>query len=555
MTRQRGGGGLVLLAVLSLLAVVALPLSFIALQAVFPAIASGSLAAPFSPVLAILGAPALAGSMLNTIVLGLTVVGVSAVVAVPLGVVRGLFRLPLQGLWDVLMLVPFMIPPYIAALSWILTLQPRGYLQQLAGFHLQGFLFSFWGIVFVMTLTGLPVVYFAVSRTVGAIGGRLIEAARVAGASPWTSFLRIVLPLSAPGIAASLLLVFALTIEEYGTPAALGAKSGFEVLVTEIETRVSDWPIDLTGAAALSLILVCLSLAAFLVQFRLLARHSFETVAGRPAPSAQASLGRWAPAVLPAFALVVLLATVAPLAAILATAFSRTLSGGLSPANLGLDNFGAVLRSGAAGLTALGNSLLLGVGTAAITGLLGTLAAYVILRTRLRGRSLLDALTVLPNALPGVVVAVGLILAWNQPWLPVTPYNTPLILLLAYCCILLPYPVRYAGAAFRQIGDSVEMAARIAGAGRFTAFRRILVPLVAPSVLSAMLIVFSVASRELVASLLLAPAGMATVSTYIWKQFDQGSVTVGMAMSTVTIAISTLMALALATLIRRSTPP
>lgn len=137
------------------------------------------------------------------------------------------------------------------------------------------------------------------------------------------------------------------------------------------------------------------------------------------------------------------------------------------------------------------------------------------------------------------MVAVGIILAWNQPWLPVTPYNTPLILLMAYCCILLPYPVRYANAAFRQVGDNLEAAARVFGASPLVAFRRILFPLVLPSLLASMLLVFAVATRELVASLLLAPVGMSTISTFIWRQFDQGSVGLGMAMSAVTILITT----------------
>src|SRR5690606_22375811 len=107
---------------------------------------------------------------------------------------------------------------------------------------------------------------------------------------------------------------------------------------------------------------------------------------------------------------------------------------------------------------------------------------------------------------------------------PATPYNTWGILLLAYCCLLLPYPVRYSHAALMQIGDSLEAAARVHGAGAVTALARILLPLLAPSLGAAMLLVFAVASRELVASLLLAPTGVQTVSLFIWRQFEQGSV-------------------------------
>jgi iron(III) transport system permease protein len=164
----------------------------------------------------------------------------------------------------------------------------------------------------------------------------------------------------------------------------------------------------------------------------------------------------------------------------------------------------------------------------------------------------IDTMTILPNALPGIVVAVGLILAWNMPWLPATPYNTAFILLLAYCCILLPQPVRYTTAAFQQIGDSLEAAARVFGASGVTAFRRILLPLVFPSLASAMLLVFALASRELVASVVVAPVGMQTIATFIWRQFEQGSIGLGMAMAFIAILITTLLPLLLLTLLRRS---
>lgn len=532
--------------------IVLIPFAAIVLQAVFPRLGQGSFAEPFSLMAATLADRHLVGMAANTVLLGLCVVLASACLAVPLGVVRALYRVPLAPLWDVLLLVPFMIPPYIATLGWIMTLQPAGYLQQLAGFNLASVLFSLAGMTVVMTFNTFPVVYFAVSRTVEAVGGRYADVGRVFGASPARAFWRITLPLSAPGLAASLLLVFAAAIEEYGAPAALGRRAGYEVLVTGIDTRVSDWPIDLPGAAALSLLLVALSLAAFLVQRWILTRRSYETVGGKPQASGKQPLGRMTLPVIAAFAAVAFLATGVPMLAILATALSRTISGGLALDNLGAGNFLAILDDGAGGLSALANSFGLGVGTALLTGLIGVTAAYVVVRTRMRGRTLIDVMTVLPNALPGIVVAVGLILAWNMPGLPFTPYNTAFILLLAYCCILLPQTARYASAAFLQVGDNLEAAARVCGASGGVAFRRILLPLVFPSLASAMLLVFALASRELVASVVVAPVGMQTISLFIWRQFEQGSVGLGMAMAFVTIVLTTLLPLAFLALLRRT---
>ncbi|MFN3970916.1 MAG: ABC transporter permease [Gemmobacter sp.] len=541
----------VLISAAGLVLVVAVPFLFIVLQAIFPQLGRGSLAAPFSAIAGALGDPKLVGMTGNTLLLGVLVMALSALIAVPLAVARALFRVPGAVVWDVLFLIPFMIPPYIAVLGWIMSLQPRGYLHQLAGFDLGAFLFSVPGIVVVMTLNTFPVVYFAVSRTVETVGSRYADVGRVFGASPARAFWRITLPLSTPGLAASLLLVFAMAIEEYGTPAALGRRAGFDVLVTAIDLRVSDWPIDLPGAAILSLVLVALSFGAFLLQRWILTRRSYEATTGKPQDTAKRSLGLWTWPVLAVFAAVALVATGLPLLAILAGALSRTISGGLVWSNLGLGNFVQILGDSTGALKALATSLSLGVAAALVTGLLGALSAYAVVKSRVRGRGALDMLTIIPNALPGIVVAVGLILAWNQPWLPVTPYNTSLILLLAYCCILLPQPVRYATAAFHQIGDNLEAAARVFGASPMVAFRRILLPLILPSLMAAMLLVFAVATRELVASVVIAPVGVSTISTYIWRQFEQGSVGLGMAMAFVTVLITTVLPLIVLSVIGR----
>jgi len=542
-TRTQPVNPAVLIAAFGLVIVVAVPFAFIVLQAIFPELGRGSLAAPFSRILDVLVDPRLIRMTGNTVLLGVGVVILSSLIAVPLAVLRALFRVPGALLWDVLMLVPFMIPPYIATLGWIMALQPRGYAEQLFGFNLAPFLFSIWGIIFVMTLNTFPVIYFAVSRTVEAVGSRYADVGRVFGASAWRSFWRITLPLSTPGLAASMLLVFAMAIEEYGTPAALGRRAGFDVLVTGIDLRVSAGPSARRGAPLLSRVRGVMCFGAFLSRRGILPRRSYQITTGKPQKLEKRALGRWTVPVVLAFVVVSFLATAVPLLAILATALSRTISGGLTLSNLGLVNFAAILADGPGALKALTTSLSLGVAAALFTGLLGALSAYAVVKTSMRGRGLLDVLTILPNALPGIVVAVGLILAWNQPWLPVTPYNTALILLLAYCCILLPQPVRYATAAFHQVGDNLEAVARVFGAGPMVAFQRVLLPLILPSLLASMLLVFAVATRELVASIIVAPVGLQTISTYIWRQFEQGSVGLGMAMAFVTILITTLLPL------------
>lgn len=522
----------------ALLLLIALPVAFVVLQAVFPQLDSGRLNAPFSAFTQLFSDARLREMISTTLKVGLGVALCSAVIGIPLGALRGLFALPCAALWDLLFLIPFMMPPYIAALSWMLALQTNGYAEQLLGLHLNNFLFSLPGIVGVMTLNIFPVVYFAVSRSMAASGSRLADIARIHGAGPWRAFFRVTLPLALPSVASSLLLAFTLSIEEYGVPGALGSRSGVNLLTTGIEQRLADWPVDMPGAAVLSLVLVAIALCAYSVQKAVLMGRNVETLTGKPADVVTKTLG-WAKwPVLTLFTLAACVTVGIPLMSMVLTAFSGTLSGGISLENLTLRHYGALLAADGDAAGALSTSLSLALATALIAGGVGLLASWLVVVRKVRGAAIIDGLSLLPAALPGIVVGVGLILAWNRSFWPVTPYNTWGILLLAYCCLLLPYPVRYVSAAMKQIGGNLDAAARVHGASAAQALWRILLPLVMPSLLAAMMMVFAVASRELVTSLLLAPAGVQTVSVFVWRQFEQGSVGDGMAMASVAVLIS-----------------
>ena len=518
-----------------LLVLVGLPLLFIILQAIFPRFSAGSLEGAFSGVAALIADPQLPMMLGGTLWVACGVALMSVLIGLPLGVLRGLFNVPLPRLWDVLFLIPFLTPPYIAALAWTLLLQSNGYLQQLTGWDLNDLLFSRSGIVLVMTLNIFPVVYFAVSRSLLASGQRLAIVARVHGARAWRAFWHITLPMLSPALAAGMLLAFTLAIEEYGVPAALGPRAGLLMLTVGIEKKLADWPIDLPGASLLSLLLMAVALLAWWLQKRLTGDKEVTSVTGKPGENSGAELGWLA---LPATLLMASVGGVAvmlPGASMVLTSLMSTLSGGIHGDNFTLRHFTALFAQQGDALSALGTSLSLALASALIVGVIGLLAAWLVLVQKMKGSAIVDALSLMPAALPGVVVGVGLILLWNQPFWPVSPYNTGFMLLLSYCCLLLPWPVRYVGSALRQLGHNLEPAARVHGATPLQALRLIVLPLVFPALLAAMLMVFAIASRELVTSLLLAPAGTQTVAVFIWRQFEQGSPGQGMAMASLTL--------------------
>ncbi len=518
-----------------LLILVAFPLTFILLQAVFPHFSAGQFSGAFSGISRLLAEPQLPGMLGGTLQIALGVALVSALIGFPLGVARGLLNLPLPRLWDLLFLIPFLTPPYIAALSWMLVLQTNGYLQQITGVNLNDLLFSRSGIVLVMALNIFPVVYFAVSRSLLASGQRLALVARVHGASPGRAFWHITLPMLSPSLAAGMLLAFTLAIEEFGVPAALGTRAGVVMLTTDIEKKLADWPIDLSGASMLSVVLVVIALSAWWLQKKLTGHQDVTSITGKPTENMGASAGIFTLPVVAVFALTGFIAVILPGASMALSGVLGTLSGGVTLDNLTGGHYAALFSQQGDALSALGTSLSLALGAACITGVLGLLAAWLVVVQKIKGRGVLDALSLMPAALPGVVVGVGLILLWNRPFWPVSPYNSWAILLLSYCCLLLPWPVRYVGSALRQLGGNLEPAARVHGASALQALRFIVLPLVSPAMLAAMLMVFAIASRELVTSLLLAPAGTQTVSVFIWRQFEQGSVGQGMAMATLTL--------------------
>ncbi|MEE9652144.1 iron ABC transporter permease [Enterobacter soli] len=518
-----------------LVILVAFPLSFIALQAVFPQFNAGDFSGTFSGVRTLLAEPQLPAMLGGTLQIAIGVALVSALIGFPLGVARGLLNLPAPRLWDLLFLIPFLTPPYIAALSWMLVLQTNGYLQQITGINLNDVLFSKTGIVLVMALNIFPVVYFAVSRSLLASGQRLALVARVHGASAARAFWHITLPMLSPALAAGMLLAFTLAIEEFGVPAALGTRAGVLMLTTDIEKKLADWPVDLSGASMLSVVLVVIALSAWGLQKKLTGHHDVTSVTGKPTENSGANAGVFTLPIVMLMALVGGIAVILPGASMALSGVLGTLSGGVTWSNVTMSHYMALFSQQGDALSALGTSLSLALGAACITGMLGLLASWLVVVQKIKGRAALDALSLMPAALPGIVVGVGLILLWNQRFWPVSPYNTWVILLLSYCCLLLPWPVRYVGSALRQLGGNLEPAARVHGASAFQALRFIVMPLVSPALLAAMLMVFAIASRELVTSLLLAPAGTQTVSVFIWRQFEQGSVGQGMAMATLTL--------------------
>jgi len=454
--------------------------------------------------------------------------------------------LPLQGFLRAAFVLPFIIPPFIGALAWLQLLGRVGYLNELY-MALSGSTEPFWniygpdGIILVMALHQYPLVYLTVLGGLERMNPELEEAAQISGSPIFAVMKDITLPLMAPTIAAGAVLAFIAAIANFGIPAVLGFSARYFVLTTKIYDAIAfGWVGNkLAIAACLSVILSILAGAGLLLSNLYLKGKEYTTLSGKSMYPNIVQLSRHKYWLLPLALVVVLITTVAPVTAIVLTSLTKAY--GLPPTldNLTLDNFKHVLFLLPAGRRAIRNSLFLAVGAATIISVLGSLIAYIVVKTKLRFRFALDFFASMPYSIPGTVVALAMILAWIRP-LPiinVALYNTIWIILIAYIARYLAFGVRTTSGSLAQIHDSLEEAAVISGANWLQSFKDIVIPLIRPGLFASWFLVFMPCLRELTISILLWSAGHETIGVLVYNLQDAGNTTGSAALAVIMMSV------------------
>ncbi|WP_052147440.1 ABC transporter permease [Paenibacillus cookii] len=527
------------LALLVLLGLIVLPLGEIFIQSVYR---DGELqwSAPFRT----LADSELMNVLTSSVWLGACVILGTTAIALPLAWVMVHTRLGERRWLEIVFLVPFMTPPYIGSMGWILFMQKNGYLEQLAP-GLAGFgeaFFSFGGMVAIMSLHIYPFLYLLLRGALERIGGNMEEAAAVMGAPFLYRFRRVIAPLLLSAFGMGAMLIFVKTIAEFGTPVTFGKRIGYEVMTSEIHKYISSWPIDFGKATSLSSVLLASCLLVWYMQSVMSRKYTFGLVGGKGVRrSAMRGAGwlQWAAGI---YVILLLIASIGiPYFSIVAASTMKLRGVGLAWNNFTLDFYKELLSWHSPSMKALMNSLWLSLAASTIAVLLGTWFAVAIGRSKTRGQRTLDLFSLLPNTVPGIVLVVGLILLWNSPWMPIPLYNTYGMVILTYVVLFVPYTVQYVKSAFTQIDASLVQAGQVFGAKPGYIFRRVLLPLIVPGMLAGWMMTFTIASRELVGSLLILPPSMQTSATYIYAQFEQGQVSLGMAMAVISVGLTTLL--------------
>jgi len=424
--------------------------------------------------------------------------------------------IPYKNQFKILLLVPYLIPPFMSAFAWMQLVGPVGYLNQLLMliFNRSEPLFDIYGkygIIMVSTIYTYPLVYLMCLGSFERMNPDLEEVAQISGAGKFRVMLDITFPIMKPVLGGAMVIVFITVISMFGIPALLGIPASYFVLTTRIYQLIVSYgiPNNFAQAAALSMILVVIGMAGLLLQRYSLRKKSYAVITGKSMQPTLVRLGYWRNPLLTFCIVIVFVTSVAPVTAVTITAITKAL--GLPPTwnNFTLKNFYYVLFQLPLAQRGIRNSIFLAIAGASITLLLGSVIAYINVRTRIRWRAAIDLVASAPYAIPGIVIGLAMILAWIKPipLLDVSIYNTMWIILIAYIVRFLIFPVRSITASLYQVDSSLEDAARISGADIGRTFRNIVIPLIKPGILSGWFLVFMPALTELTLSILLYSAG------------------------------------------------
>ena len=444
-------------------------------------------------------------------------------------------------------ILPIITPPFVVGMSLILLFGragmindglmflfgPAGIFTPEGGqgiFERSGYIYGFLGIFIAQTLSLTPVSYMVISGMLSSINPAMEEASLTMRASRWTTLWKVTLPLLRPGIANAFLLGMISSAADFGNPLVIGGE--YDVLSTEIYFSIAGAQLDFAKAAALGLLLLFLSLSVFYIQKKWIGKKSYVTVTGvetsgnvTPLPS---GLQRGITLFISFWFILVGIVYVSIFLGGFVTQWGADYSLTLSHH---MELWSKGLESGAwpSFLHSLSYSML----AAPLTTLVGVLIAYILTRKQFYGRGVIDFGTVLIFAIPGTVIGVAYILAFNTA--PIELTGTAAILIITMAIRAMPVGIRGGMSALSQISTSLEEASMLQRAGSLKTIRSVLLPLLKSTIVSSMAYSFIRAMTTVSAVIFLATAGTDVATTYILSRVESGDTGVAVAYGSVLI--------------------
>jgi len=523
----RYGGPAAVYAVFGLL--IGLPLALVLLQAVMPglfAVGRTDWFLSLAPLERVFSSPAVAGSVLHSLVLGLLAAFTTTALGGAFAVLIQRCDIPLRRTVSLLPWLVFLTPSYLKALAWVLLMSSGGYLAQLGILppSLGASFFGLAGLVFVHTLSLFPLAVFIIGGALAGLGSELEDAARLSGAGPLRIWLRVNGPLLAPAVVLSFIATFAEVLSDFGLASTIARMSNFGVLTYGIYAAASDYPVDFPAAGAQALVLLALVLLVVVADRLLRRRADPHLISGRARPARLYDLGAWRWPALTAALIVAFLALFLPLGAIAARALTSTLGNGLVFSNFTLSNIGAALSPDTPANDGLMRSLFYAALTAIIASVMALLLSAQLGRSSPVMRTTVLGLSLGAVAIPGIVLGFGYILLWNRlpgfrDW-PFPHYGDGSLLVMGYVAAALPYCLVVILSAIGQLAPSLTDAARLHGIGALRRLVSVTLPLILLSVVTAFLLTFIRTVFELPISQMLIPQSGPPAPTLILKLFS-----------------------------------
>jgi iron(III) transport system permease protein len=461
-------------------------------------------------------------ALVNTLKVSLYSTGLAIIISFPLAWLIGRTDLPAKGFFRTLFVATYMIPPYVGAIAWIQLMNPRvGYVNKflMETLHLTDAPFNIYsmsGMVWCLTLFYAPFAFITISRALEKMDPTLEEASRISGASPLRTLWNVTIPLMYPSILAGGVLVFIGVASAFGTPSIIGMPANIEVLTTRIVTYV--YMGDTKGIQEATALAVSLMLAAnglLYASMFVLGSKEYVTIGGKSTRPNLVELGRWK---WPAFSIVFgygLISVFLPLGSIFITSIIKSMSRPVSWDNVTLQTWMAALNN-TQYTEPLWNSLILATGAATLATIIGLFVAYLLIKTRAKGRGIPDALATLGGATPGVVIALALIITFSGNF-GLNLYSTMSILIIGYMVKYLTMSVRTISASLSQVHSSLEEAALNSGATWLQSLRDIMWPLIRPSIVAGWFLVFMPSFYELTMSIILYGAQTKTIGVLLYE--------------------------------------
>lgn len=484
-------------------------------------------------------------AMWNTVKIAFFTTIVGTIAGVFYAWLLGRSDIPAKGLMRALFNIPYMFPPFLGAMAWDMLLNGRGgyfnkFLMNLL--HLESAplnINSIWGIVFVEVSYYFPFVFMQVVAALEKMDPTLEECARIAGAKQRTVIWRITLPLTKPAISAGALLILTTSLAHFGVPSIIGYSQGIYTLPTRIYAVIYNAGGSFEGirqGAALSVLLVAVVSAALILQNKILSSGSYDIIKGKSTRPTLIKL-RGAKYPLLVFCVITLLViVVVPLVMIVLVSFLKAYGLPLKLENFSLIQYTRVFKGGGT-IDSIKNSLFASITAGVVCMLLGTLVAYVVQKIKPKNKGALEFMSMLPYAIPGTVLSIGVILAWQGSILNINLYNTIWIIIVAYLARYLSFSMKTSSAALLQVSSSLEEAARACGASHTESLSDITLPLIRPAMVSGFFLIFLPAMREVTTSILLYGPKTRTLGVQIYGLRDAGMIPQAAALATVAIGI------------------